>query len=171
MNTEYHKIQSIFKRDLSTPRKTMIDGDWTLPEFEYLANNKWSFTEKVDGTNIRVHVSPSGLAGFGGRTENANIPAPLVGRLNDRFLSCPDKLRSVFDNGAVMYGEGYGAKIQKIGGNYRQDQDFVLFDVRVGEWWLSRDDVVDVAIRLGLDFVPIIGYGSLLDAAKFSAIV
>ena len=28
-----------------------------------------------------------------------------------------------------MYGEGYGAKIQKGGGNYRQDQDFVLFDV------------------------------------------
>ena len=33
--TEYHKIQSIFKRDMTSKRKTLIEGEWTLPEFEY----------------------------------------------------------------------------------------------------------------------------------------
>lgn len=31
----------------------------------------------------------------------------------------------VFGCDACLYGEGYGAKIQKGGGNYRADQDFV----------------------------------------------
>ena len=162
--TEYHKIQSIFKRDMTSKRKTLIEGDWTLPEFEYLACNTWVFTEKVDGTNIRVVFKDGGVT-FGGRTDDAQIPAKLVERLNERFLPMAAKLGEVFaDGAAVLYGEGYGAKIQKGGGNYRGDQDFVLFDVRVGQWWLQRADVEDVAQKLGIDVVPVIGEGTLHDA-------
>lgn len=162
--SEYHKIQSIFKRDMTSKRKTLIEGDWTLPEFEYLAGNVWVFTEKVDGTNIRVIFKDGGVT-FGGRTEDAQIPAQLVTRLNERFLPMAAKLAEVFPDGsAVLYGEGYGAKIQKGGGNYRQDQDFVLFDVKCGDWMLQRADVEDVAGKLGIDVVPIIGEGTLHDA-------
>lgn len=75
--SEYHKIQTIFKRDMASKRKTLMEGDWTLPEFEYLAGNAWTFTEKVAGTNIRVIFKDGALA-FGGRTEDAGIPAPLL---------------------------------------------------------------------------------------------
>ena len=166
--TEYHKIQSIFKRDMSSKRKTLIDGDWTLPEFEYLASNIWTFTEKVDGTNIRV-IFKDGSVTFGGRTADAQIPAQLVTRLNERFFPLAVQLGEVFKDGeAVLYGEGYGAKIQKVGGSYRPDQDFVLFDVRVGPWWLQRADVEDVAQRLGIDVVPVIGEGTLHDAVAWA---
>lgn len=161
--SEYHKIQSIFKRDMNSKQKTLIEGQWTLPEFEYLANNIWTFTEKVDGTNIRVIFNDAVIT-FGGRTEDAQIPAQLVARLNERFLPLAEKLAEMFEGGAVLYGEGYGAKIQKCGGNYRQDQDFVLFDVKCGEWWLQRADVEDIAGKLGIDVVPIIGEGTLHDA-------
>lgn len=163
MMSEYHKIQTIFKRDMSNKNKKLIEGDWTMPEFEYLANNIWTFTEKVDGTNIRV-IFKDGKITFGGRTDDAQIPAQLVTRLNERFLPLADKLVYLFWDGAVLYGEGYGAKIQKGGGNYRPDQDFVLFDVKCGEWWLQRDDVLDVAINFGVDVVPIIGEGTLYSA-------
>ena len=166
--TEYHKIQSIFKRDLTSKRKTMIEGDWTLPEFEYLAGNAWTFTEKVDGTNIRVVFKDRGVT-FGGRNDDSHIPAKLVERLNERFLPLAAKLGEVFPDGAaVLYGEGYGAKIQKGGGNYRADQDFVLFDVRVGQWWLQRADVHDVAQKLGIDMVPVIGEGTLHDVVAWA---
>jgi hypothetical protein len=166
--TEYHKIQSIYKRDMASKHKTLIEGDWTLPEFAYLADNVWTFTEKVDGTNIRVIFKDGGIT-FGGRTDAAQIPAQLVGRLNERFLPLAAKLAEVFPDGsAVLYGEGYGAKIQKGGGNYRADQDFVLFDVRVGPWWLQRADVEDVAWRLDLDTVPVIGQGTLHDAVAWA---
>ena len=166
--SEYHKIQTIFKRDMASKRKTLMEGDWTLPEFEYLAGNAWTFTEKVDGTNIRV-IFKDGAVAFGGRTEDADIPLPLLGRLNERFLPLARKLGEVFTDGAaVLYGEGYGAKIQKGGGHYRADQDFVLFDVRVGPWWLQRADVEDVAQKLGLDVVPVIGEGTLHDAVAMA---
>lgn len=163
--SEYHKIQTLFKRDMVSKHKTLLEGQWALPEFEYLAGNTWVFTEKVDGTNIRVIFKDGGVT-FGGRTDEAQIPSQLVTRLNERFWPMPAKLklREMFDDDAVLYGEGYGAKIQKGGGNYRADQDFVLFDVRVGDWWLQRADVEDVAAKLGLEVVPVIGEGTLHDA-------
>jgi ATP-dependent RNA circularization protein (DNA/RNA ligase family) len=166
--SEYHKIQTVFKRDPATKHKTLLEGEYSLPEFEYLANNKWVFTEKVDGTNIRVYFR-DGKVTFGGRTDRAQIPATLVERLNDRFLPQVERFGEVF-NGADMclYGEGYGAKIQKGGGNYRQDQDFVLFDVMVGNWWLQRADVEDVARKMGLDVVPVVGEGTLLEMVEYA---
>jgi hypothetical protein len=170
---EYHKIQTVFKRDPETNHKKLLFGDYSLPEFEYLKDNQWIFTEKVDGTNIRVMFDGKGLS-FGGKTDGAQIPALLVKKLNDRFLPQLPLFFQKFGNESevCLYGEGYGAKIQKGGGNYRQDQDFVLFDVnirakqstedneRVNDWWLQRVDVEDVARFFVLDVVPIIGEGT-----------
>jgi hypothetical protein len=166
---EYHKIATVYLRDPETNHKKLLDGQFAHPAFEYLALNEWIFTEKVDGTNIRVMISDYrendaayGIS-FGGKTDAASIPANLTQRLQERFMTIEQrqKLAEVFPSGACLYGEGYGAKIQKGGGNYRQDQDFVLFDVKVGDWWLERGNVEDVASKLGLDVVPIIGKGTL----------
>ncbi len=56
----------------------------------------------------------------------------------------------------TLYGEAYGAGIQK-GGNYRRDGDisFRLFDVLVGESWLGWDSVVSIANDLGIKTVPV----------------
>ena len=161
--SEYHKIQTIFKRDMTQKHKPLIEGEWTLPEFEYLADLPWEFTEKVDGTNIRVIYDGSAIH-FAGRTDNAQLPMPLVDRLREHFPA--EKMDDAFpDPGGLicLYGEGYGPKIQS-GGKYRADQDFVLFDVRIGNWWLRRPDVEDIAAQLGIDVVPVIGEGTLHDA-------
>lgn len=157
---EYHKIQTVYLRNPDTKFKTLLEGQFATPEFEYLRENLWIFTEKVDGTNIRIKFNGSTIV-FGGKSDNAQIPAFLVQRLQERFLSQLDKFKEKFTDGACLYGEGYGARIQKGGGNYRQDVDFVLFDVKVGDWWLQRENVNDVAKTFGLDVVPQIGSGSL----------
>lgn len=149
--TEYHKIQSIFKRDEKTHK--FIEGEWSLPELEYLANNEWTATEKIDGTNIRV-IWDGKCVRFGGKTDNAQIPAHLFSKLSamfDAFL-----LHEQFgDQPACLYGEGYGKKIQKAGNKYIPDGvSFVLFDVRIGDWWLQRQDVKDIGISLGVGCVP-----------------
>jgi ATP-dependent RNA circularization protein (DNA/RNA ligase family) len=163
---EYHKIQTVFKRDPATKHKTLLEGDYSLPEFEYLAHNKWTLTEKVDGTNIRVCYSDGKII-FSGRTARAQIPAALIERLNDRFLTQTKRFDEMFNGAEVcLYGEGYGANIQKGGGKYRSDQDFVLFDVMVGDWWLQRNDVEDVANKLALDVVPVLGEGTLLEMVE-----
>lgn len=163
----YHKIDSVFKRDPANNMKTFLLGQYARPEFEYLAANHWEFTEKVDGTNIRVmiHAADHRIE-YGGKTGDAQIPAKLVDRLRERFEPQRDFLRGMFPDGGCLYGEGYGARIQKGGGNYRADQDFILFDVRVGKWWLQRPDVVEIASKLALSFVPVIGIGNLADMVE-----
>jgi hypothetical protein len=161
---KYHKIQTVYKRDPVTKYKTLLEGEYSLPEFEYLAENEWTWTEKVDGTNIRVMWDGFTL-NFGGRTDNAQIPAPLVNKLQELFSV--DKIIEVFGHiPCMLFGEGYGPKIQKGGGNYRKDVSFVLFDVFIdpddnNSIWLTRDGVKDIANSLNIDHVPIIGYGTL----------
>jgi len=162
---EYHKIQSIFKRDEKTHK--FIEGAYSLPEFEYLKSNVWEMTEKIDGTNVRVGWLPNDTGEyrlqFGGRTANAQMPTFLLTRLQELFDSFD--WAGQFPGGAVLYGEGYGAKIQKGGGNYISDGvDFILFDVKIDNWWLRRADMEGIAQILGIKYVPLIGEGKLDDA-------
>lgn len=147
---EYPKIQTLFKRD---GRNVVSPGEWSVPEFEYLADKPWRWTEKVDGTNIRLHWDGVTVT-VGGRTDTAQLPALLMD--NIRPLLAPDLWHKAFPDGedVTVYGEGYGAKIQS-GGQYRPDQAVIVFDVLVGRWWLQDDDVTDVADKLGFDVVPI----------------
>lgn len=167
---EYHKIQSVFKRDPKTNR--FIDGAWSLPELEYLKNNIWVFTEKVDGTNIRVMWNGEAVS-FGGKTDNAQMPMFLLYKLQELFEGTAKKqlFKEQFQKDGVpfgdvcFYGEGYGAKIQKGGGNYKPDGvDFVLFDVKIGEWYLERENVEAIGSLFGIRVVPIIGEGTLAEA-------
>jgi len=159
---EYNKIQSIFKRDEKTHK--FIEGQYSLPEFEYLKDNEWLYTEKIDGTNIRIGWIPEMGINMGGRTDNAQIPTFLYQKLTDIFTN--KKMRNVFPDTEVMLcGEGYGAKIQKGGGNYIPGGvDFTLFDVKIGNWWLKQDDVEDIASKLGIKVVPRLGKGTLANA-------
>jgi hypothetical protein len=107
-----------------------------------------------------------------GRTNKAVLPEHLTARLNEIFTY--EKLKEVFnltDDGTspdiTIFGEGYGAKIQK-GNNYiKNGVDFILFDVRIGNWWLERDSLVEIADKLGVKIVPLIGYMTLPEAVAY----
>lgn len=165
----YTKIQTVFKRDMANKGR-IIEGQYSLPEIEYLKNNLWIWTEKVDGTNIRIEWIRGIGRKFGGRTDNAQIPAFLYERLEELFPM--ELLDSVFQKETdqlCLYGEGYGARIQKGGGNYKSDGvDFVLFDVLVDDWWLKREAVEEVSESLKIDAVPILGQGTLQEAVEFT---
>jgi hypothetical protein len=165
--TLYHKIPGLYKREEFRPFK-LIDGVYREPEVELLKDIQWVFTEKVDGTNTRVVWDGHNVV-FGGRTENAQIPSHLVTKLNELFMGT--RMEQVFEqvfgeSPAVIYGEGYGAKIQKGGGNYSQTQEFIVFDVKVGDFYLRREDVEDVASKFGLTVVPIIHTGKLEEGVE-----
>ncbi len=159
----YHKIQTVFKRDPATNYKTLLEGEFSRPEYDYLYDNEWEFTEKVDGTNIRVmYHGDQGTVMFGGKTDNAQMHSQLVARLADRFHPQLAKFRLAFDdNDVCFYGEGYGPGIQRGGGNYIDHKDFVLFDIKMGDWWLQRKDVEELGEEFGVPVVPVIGTGTL----------
>lgn len=159
---EYQKIPGPYRRHTEGPnRNKLILGEWSSDELRCLADVPWSWTEKVDGTNIRVHWDGHKHS-YGGRSDNAQISTKLIAALDALFHE--ELFEQKFNDTAVtLYGEGYGAGVQK-GGVYRPDMSFVLFDVRIGEWWLRPDDVADVAKGMGLELVPSFGEMSLRQA-------
>lgn len=171
---QYHKIMNAFKRNPDNMKQVM-NGVWTDPVFEYLSGAQWSFTEKVDGTNIRVMILPPINEDdiprilFNGKTDNANVPGDLLNRLNVMFLPQADALHEAFPEGACLYGEGYGAGIQKVGGNYGKTKEFVLFDVKIGDFWLERNNVIDISVKFGLLAVPEVMRGTLHEAIDMTA--
>lgn len=164
---KYHKIETVFKRDEEGSKK-LISGKFHSEAIEFLADNEWCFTEKIDGTNIRVHWDGHRVA-FAGRTDKAQIPARLLDYLNRTFKD--NDTEELFEQkfgeaDVILFGEGYGAGIQK-GGLYRDDVSFILFDVLIGDTYLKRESVEDIARTFGIEIVPIVGYGTLADAVEF----
>jgi len=82
MLKEYHKIETLFNRDEKT--KKLIEGDFRNETVEFLKDNIWEFTEKIDGTNIRVHWDGHKV-NFYGRTDKSQIPQGLVNKLIELF--------------------------------------------------------------------------------------
>lgn len=151
---------------MTKPNKPFILEEWAKPEFNYLQNNEWVWTEKIDGTNIRIMFDGAEIE-FGGKSENAQIPAQLVKVLQDRFLPQLDLFKEKFADGVCLYGEGFGAKIQNGGDYIPEGVDFILFDVLIGNYWLSRENVDEIADTLGLRKVHIVGAGAIHDAIEF----
>lgn len=166
MLKEYHKIETLFKRDEKT--KKLIEGEYNNPTVEYLKDNKWQFTEKIDGTNIRIYWDGHRV-NFYGRTDKSQIPADLVNRLNELFGGETNEqlFEQKFGEMEVMLvGEGYGEKIQN-GGLYRKGQDFILFDVMIAENYQPRESVEDIAKYFGIDVVPIVLEGTIQEAVDY----
>lgn len=168
----YTKINTLYKRD---EKGNIIIGDFSLPEFKYLYNNKWLAFEKVDGTNMSFYWDGHEMQ-IHGKSENASIPSMLMDTM--KTILTEEKLSEVFpikydENGSEVpfmvriYGEGYGAKIQKCGGSYiRGGNDFRVFDIKINGFWLDWDNVVDIANKLGLKTVEPFGEMTLEEAEK-----
>ncbi|MBA3495404.1 MAG: hypothetical protein H0T87_15160 [Gammaproteobacteria bacterium] len=168
--SEYHKIETLYERDDRTHR---LKQPLVLKNRVYGLVNPWVFSEKIDGTNIRA-IWQFGKVVFSGRTDNAQIHADLFRWLYEHIT--PALLRAAFPSqpeahAVVLYGEGYGAGIQKGGGDYSPEKRLILFDVAVRDqcahdWWLSDENVRDVGAKLRLDLVPLIGEMTLAEATE-----
>lgn len=164
----YDKIETLYARDIDGT-KQLIPGKYRNSTVEFLKDNRWQWTEKVDGTNIRVFWDGHSVT-FGGRTDRAQIPAHLVNRLNELFGG--EQNAQVFEQmfgerEAILYGEGYGVKIQNGGGYISDGVDFVLFDLYINGNYQSRENVEGCAKALGVKVVPIVGEGTLEEAVEF----
>ena len=185
----YQKINTLFKRDANNI--VMQYDEFVDPAFTYLRSLPWDATTKIDGTNIRLEVTHSVLDAecmddgltipksieweltFKGKTDNANIPKPLMKYLTETFTE--DKVFNALgikkimnesdwvDKGWIvskdeplpdytkipkrytLYGEGYGAGIQKCGGRYiKNGVSFIGFDVKVDDMYLLRPNMVEI---------------------------
>ena len=173
------------------PDESLVDPvfDWARK-----VGIKFECTEKVDGTNMSIYLIPAstkivqvetmpgvwedqevtepGRMEVHGKTEKAQLNPKLLENIYRKWPV--EKLVEVFTRDGVgptdtiiLYGEGYGAGIQK-GGNYiKNDVDFRLFDVQIGKFWLEREALEDIASKLSMDIVPVIGYMTIDEAIEY----
>ena len=166
MAHNYKKIYCPFKR--KSDKDVKVDTSiWNRPEFEYLANNEWEWTEKIDGTSIMVSWDGDKVS-IGGHTDTSEIPPLLSKWLSEKFLT--PEMETIFEQ---MFGESevklYGEGISKeTNQNYGfVNGNFVLFDVQIGEFILERKNVIDIAGKIGLDCVKLVGAGTIYDAVEY----
>jgi hypothetical protein len=152
---EYPKIETLYDRD----EFHSVDTS-KIRRKEFTNIKRWHITEKIDGTNVCVGLRPDGTLEFRGKTSDAQMPIKLFNYLN--ITMTPEIVQNVFGRNAetklypevVIFGEGYGATVQKDGEKYNSGVSFAIFDVVVDRWWLSRANVIDVANKLGYLSVP-----------------
>lgn len=162
---KYVKINTIWKREEKTGK--IIPGDYSKAEIPNI--KMWQITEKIHGTNSRVTFERKNKQEkllFGGKTDDAQISVHLLYHLQDTFKI--EDFKKIWDGTEdteiILFGEGYGPKIQKGGGRYRDDASFILFDVWIDGWWLEPHNVKDIANKLGIEYVPELGIMSEEDA-------
>jgi hypothetical protein len=112
---------------------------------------KWCYAlEKVHGTSAHLGLKKGQPVRFfsGGEKHEKFVAVFDEADVIARF----DAITTLDD--IVVYGEAYGGKQQGMRLTYGDQLRFIVFDVKVGEHWLSVPDMEQVAHALGLEVVP-----------------
>lgn len=165
---DYHKIECPFNRS-TEGNKEIIWGSYRNETVEFLKDIQYDFTEKVDGISIKICYNGYRVS-IEGRTDKSIIPKFLYDALSDMFYT--NEVEELFeqlfgDKEVILFGEGYGTKIQGVGKQYREDNGFILFDVMINGNYQSRKTVEEIAKAFGIDVVPIVLTGTLEDGYKY----
>jgi hypothetical protein len=170
-----------FLRSLPWRCEEKIDG----------TNIRLEVTSEVVWNNPSEPCDVKGVAfavDYKGKTDNANIHPNLLKHLTDTYPArkilaslglkefipveefADHKWQSYEDIPKIytIYGEGYGAKIQKAGGNYIKDGNgFIVFDVKVDDLYLQPSQRNVIAENMDAPVVPFIGMMTLDEAIQF----
>jgi len=155
--TKYAKFSSPFKKDdefLNTKKLSQI-----------LPKGNWIVTEKINGTNIRIILTKPDENNkreifIGSRRELLNkedkTSIPYLECIKEINLNKLEEYFKDVNSTVIIYGEGYGAGVQK-GGIYSSKKNFRVFDIRIGYAYQDFDYVQKVCIDNQLNIVPIFG--------------
>lgn len=158
----YPKINSLYKRVFleesefkkqDRDARELIIGEYAREEFGCI--NKWLVEEKIDGTNIRIIYDGNDVK-FMGRQSDSNMPLKLLKYLMATFTRTLFQEKMPWAERVILFGEGYGKKIQN-GGNYRDDQAFMLFDAFINHRWSTQTELDDIALLLNIPRPPKLG--------------
>lgn len=179
---KYPKINTIYKR---SKKGELLLGEYSTEIFKYLSSIPWMWTEKIDGTNFRIiwnapedDIHPNWVAvaeglDYSGKTDKASFSEQQRRGLDDTMEAIYLRLvksEQLHSSRLVIFGELLGPGIQKdLYKAYTQGTHrIVLYDIwDANKSWYSRSAVEAIADQLGLDVVPIIGYGTLPELTEY----
>lgn len=163
----FEKIPTLFRFDQST--KKFIFNNFHDRNVELLQHHHWMFTEKIDGTNFRLHWDGYGIS-YAGRTDAATFSKEQLAFIEARLAD--DNTETVIEQlfkekRVTVYGELYGKNIQKVGSLYGPEYAIKVFDVCVDDVFLERTNMVEVCQAVGFEAVPVLLTGTIHDGIKY----
>lgn len=117
--------------------------------------------EKIHGTSAHIAWNNNELRFFSGGATHANFL-----KLFDQ-QQLTEKFQALGHSKVVVYGEAYGGKCQGMSHVYGKELKFVVFDVKIGDSWLSVKDMDEVATLLGFEVVDYVKIPTDLDNLNF----
>lgn len=164
---EYHKIETVFNREETGGHKLIRDS-FRNKAVEQCKDLQWNFTEKIDGTNVRIHWDGHKIE-FNGRTDNADLHKDLKKLIAEKF--CSNEVEELIEQKIggkelFIFAEGYGAGIQ-TGGGYSKDKGIIVYDVKINGYYLSYDDMVDFMKPFDVKCVPLVLTGTINEGIQW----
>lgn len=121
-----------------------------------LAKNDWVARRKLDGENIRIRWDGE-QALWNGKTNNFECVESFENYMNETFIEEDFEEKFGHDKEVIIFGEKMGPKTQKNELGLTKEE-VVIFDVKINGFWLSAENVREVASYFGCrtcyDFVP-----------------
>lgn len=159
---EYQKIETLYKFNNVTKRFTR---EFYNPIVEYLKDCAWIVSEKIDGTNIRVHWDGHRVE-WSGRTDASQLPKEVEALLQETFGESEIIFEQNFGEKEVfLFMECYGGKIQ--GGLYGGKERLIGFDVMIGTTYLDKMIIKDIFDKFGVETVRFSKVDNLQEAIDF----
>lgn len=103
--------------------------------------------EKIHGTSAHIAWKGGKVTFFSGGESHVNF----VALFDEAKLA--ESFQAMGNDSVTIYGEAYGGKQQGNSWRYGKQLKFIVFDVKVNEFWLSVPDAHAVATKFGLEFV------------------
>lgn len=156
----YPSIESLYTRDRETHKLNCGD----VRNFAWSAVTYWQVTEKVDGTNVRVIVTPDGNITYMGRRSD-QLPKGMKDVLDGLFLDKVGEIVKHIPTGAThltFYGEGYGVGIKGSEAQkyVTEGKHFIAFDAyvqsEVGGYYLNGYELRLICDALGVMVAPLL---------------
>ena len=160
---EYQKIETLFKFNNETKK---FVKEFYNPIVEYLKNNEWLVSEKIDGTNIRVHWDGYRVE-WSGRTDKSQLPKELSDLLQEIFGESEIIFEQTFgEKDVLLFMEGYGGKIQ--GGLYGGKERLIGFDIMVNNIYLDKNTIKDIFDKFNVETIKFWKVKNLDEAINYT---
>lgn len=104
--------------------------------------------EKIHGTSAHIEYKDGTIVYFSGGEKHSNF----VALFSEEELK--EKFTKLGHPKITIYGEAYGGKCQGMKHTYGDQLRFIVFDVKIGDYWLDVPNMDQVATSLGLEVVP-----------------
>lgn len=114
--------------------------------------------EKIHGSSSHISMRDNDLCLFSGGAQH---------ELFVKLFDIDDLKEKLAGLNVTIYGEAYGGKLQRMSKTYGSNLHFVVFDVKINDYWLDVPKAEKFALNLGLEFVDYVKCKTELSLLNF----